>query len=109
MTPRRGRRFSLSAVTIALVALLIASAVGLWPRQEATAAGADGKAVAAQLQHWPAPVAEKLGQVIEDHAHQGAYAVFDADNTTYRYDLEESLLPYLEMRGSSSAPRWTGP
>ncbi|RRJ36633.1 hypothetical protein EIM02_26125, partial [Pseudomonas aeruginosa] len=25
----------------------------------------------------------------------GAYAVFDMDNTSYRYDLEESLLPYL--------------
>jgi len=99
MTPRGGRRLSLSAVMSVLAALLIASAIGLWPPQEATATDTDGKAVAAQLQHWPAPVAEKLGRVIEEHAHQGAYAVFDADNTTYRYDLEESLLPYLEMKG----------
>ncbi|RXS70918.1 haloacid dehalogenase-like hydrolase [Streptomyces sioyaensis] len=99
MTRRGRRRLSLLAVVSALAALLIASAVGLWPRQEATAAGTDGQAAAARLKHWPAPVAEKLGKVIEEHAHQGAYAVFDADNTTYRYDLEESLLPYLEMTG----------
>ncbi|MDX5569132.1 haloacid dehalogenase-like hydrolase [Streptomyces sp. ID05-04B] len=99
MAARRGRRFGLSAMGSALAVLLIASVVGLWPPQEATAASPHGKAVVDQLRHWPAPVAEKLGQVIADHAHQGEYAVFDADNTTYRYDLEESLLPYLEMRG----------
>ncbi|WP_254068645.1 haloacid dehalogenase-like hydrolase [Streptomyces sp. TM32] len=99
MTRRGRRRLNLLAVMSALAALLIASAVALWPRQEATAAGADGRAAAARLKHWPAPVAAKLGKVIEEHAHQGAYAVFDADNTTYRYDLEESLLPYLEMTG----------
>ncbi len=37
--------------------------------------------------------------MIAAHANRGDYAVFDADNTTYRYDLEESLLPYLENRG----------
>ncbi len=30
---------------------------------------------------------------------QGNYAVFDMDNTSYRYDLEESLLPFMENKG----------
>nr|WP_202538498.1 haloacid dehalogenase-like hydrolase [Streptomyces sp. SID8379] len=40
-----------------------------------------------------------LARVVAAHEDQGAYATFDADNTTYRGDLEESLLPFLEMRG----------
>jgi hypothetical protein len=51
------------------------------------------------LDHWPAEYAERLNQLIEAHAHQGAYAVFDMDNTTYEFDIEEALLPYLEMKG----------
>ncbi|MBU9544619.1 haloacid dehalogenase-like hydrolase [Burkholderia multivorans] len=54
---------------------------------------------AADLAHWPADSAKALNAMIAAHAHRGDYAVFDADNTTYRYDLEESLLPYLERRG----------
>lgn len=54
---------------------------------------------AADLSHWPADSAKALNAMIAAHAHRGDYAVFDADNTTYRYDLEESLLPYLENRG----------
>lgn len=84
------------ALTCAVVA-----AGALWPDTDATAAadGAQQRAVAAELKHWPAPVAKKLAKVIAAHDHQGAYAVFDADNTTYRNDLEESLLPFLEMKG----------
>ena len=37
--------------------------------------------------------------MIHANAHSGNYAVFDMDNTAYRFDLEESLLPYLEGRG----------
>lgn len=37
--------------------------------------------------------------MIARNAHKGNYAVFDMDNTSYRYDLEESLLPFLENRG----------
>ncbi|KDB10370.1 hypothetical protein LIG30_0713 [Burkholderia sp. lig30] len=54
---------------------------------------------AAELAHWPADSAKALNEMIAAHAHRGDYAVFDADNTTYRYDLEEALLPYLENRG----------
>jgi phosphoserine phosphatase len=54
---------------------------------------------ATQLQHWPVEAAKQLNQLIAANAHQGNYAVFDMDNTSYRYDLEESLLPYLENKG----------
>jgi hypothetical protein len=50
------------------------------------------------LRHWPAEAAESLNAMIRANAHSGAYAVFDMDNTAYRFDLEESLLPYLESR-----------
>lgn len=33
------------------------------------------------------------------NANQSNYAVFDMDNTSWRYDIEESLIPYLENRG----------
>jgi phosphoserine phosphatase len=52
-----------------------------------------------ELKHWPAQAAAQLNALIEAHAHQGAYAVFDMDNTSYRYDIAGSLLPYLEMKG----------
>ncbi|KAI9159172.1 Protein-arginine deiminase type-1 [Paramyrothecium foliicola] len=51
------------------------------------------------LRHWPAEAAKSLNAMIRANAHSGAYAVFDMDNTAYRFDLEESLLPYLEERG----------
>lgn len=51
------------------------------------------------LKHWPAPAAAQLEALIAAHAHQGAYAVFDMDNTSYRHDIAGALLPYLEMRG----------
>ncbi|KAL8349448.1 hypothetical protein RB601_001822 [Gaeumannomyces tritici] len=54
---------------------------------------------ATTLQHWPSAAASALDAMIRRHAHSGAYAVFDMDNTAYRFDLEESLLPYLESRG----------
>ncbi|KAH8178596.1 phosphorylcholine phosphatase [Sarocladium implicatum] len=52
-----------------------------------------------QLHHWPAEAAASLNAMIHANAHSGNYAVFDMDNTAYRFDLEESLLPYLEGRG----------
>jgi phosphoserine phosphatase len=50
------------------------------------------------LKHWPANAAKALSTMITRNANQSAYAVFDMDNTSYLYDLEESLLPYLENR-----------
>ncbi|MBP6854010.1 MAG: haloacid dehalogenase-like hydrolase [Rhodoferax sp.] len=51
------------------------------------------------LQHWPREAAQRLEALIAAHAHQGAFAVFDADNTTYHHDLVGSLLPFMEARG----------
>lgn len=52
-----------------------------------------------QLKHWPAEAAAALNAMIAKNANQSNYAVFDMDNTSYRYDLEESLLPFLENQG----------
>ncbi|MFD9905676.1 haloacid dehalogenase-like hydrolase [Streptomyces sp. NPDC059063] len=74
----------------------------VWPGADADAAAKApdfARTAAASLKHWPKPVAAKLGKVIAAHEDKGAYAVFDADNTTYRHDLEEALLPFLEMKG----------
>ncbi|WP_296224611.1 haloacid dehalogenase-like hydrolase [Ralstonia sp. UBA689] len=57
------------------------------------------------LDHWPPQAANALKTVIANHAHQGAYAVFDMDNTSYRHDLEEALLPFMEMQGLLSRDR----
>ena len=51
------------------------------------------------LKHWPPEAAAQLESLIQTNANKGAFAVFDADNTTYNNDLEESLLPFLEMKG----------
>lgn len=58
-----------------------------------------GTAQATDLKHWPAPQAKQLNRLIEQHANQHEFAVFDLDNTTYKHDLEESLLPWMENHG----------
>lgn len=52
-----------------------------------------------QLKHWPKEAANALGAMIARNANQSNYAVFDMDNTSWHYDIEESLLPFLENRG----------
>jgi len=54
---------------------------------------------ATELTHWPAPAAKQLNAMIAANANKGNFAVFDMDNTSYRYDLEESLLPFMENKG----------
>ncbi len=61
--------------------------------------GLSGQADAAELTHWPKEAASRIDAMIAANANSGAYAVFDMDNTTYRNDLTEALLPYLEMKG----------
>ncbi|TNC12880.1 haloacid dehalogenase-like hydrolase [Methylobacterium terricola] len=61
--------------------------------------GLIGRANAAELTHWPKEAAGQLDAMIAANANTGAYAVFDMDNTSYRNDLTEALLPYLEMKG----------
>ena len=51
------------------------------------------------LHHWPADAAARLGALIAANANRGAYAVFDADNTSYHHDLVGALLPFMENRG----------
>lgn len=51
------------------------------------------------LKHWPCEAAARLEALIKANTHKGAFAVFDADNTSYNNDLGESLLPFLEMKG----------
>lgn len=51
------------------------------------------------LKHWPAKEAARIEKLIGEHAHRGEYAVFDADNTIWYQDLEETLLPFLEDKG----------
>ncbi|KAF5024389.1 hypothetical protein F66182_3475 [Fusarium sp. NRRL 66182] len=52
-----------------------------------------------ELKHWPPKAAKALNKMIAANANDGRYAVFDMDNTSYQFDLEESLLPYLENKG----------
>jgi phosphoserine phosphatase len=61
--------------------------------------GLAGQAFATELTHWPAPAAKQLNEMIAANANKGNFAVFDMDNTSYRYDLEESLLPFMENKG----------
>src|SRR6218665_3217245 len=56
-------------------------------------------AAATELKHWPSDAAKQLDAMIAANANKGNYAVFDMDNTSYRYDLEESLLPFMENKG----------
>ena len=51
------------------------------------------------LSFWPPAAAKALTKMARTHANSGAFAVFDMDNTAYKNDLEESLLPFLEARG----------
>jgi len=64
-----------------------------------TASGSAIADIASTLTHWPAPAAHALARLIQAHAHSGAYAVFDADNTTYHHDLLGALLAFMEWRG----------
>ena len=57
------------------------------------------QAQAVELKHRPAEAAKQLDTMIAANAHKGTYAGFDMDNTSYRFDLEESLLPFLENKG----------
>ncbi|AJC53272.1 MULTISPECIES: HAD family hydrolase [Streptomyces] len=99
MAVRARRKLAIFGTAGALAAAVFAGSA-LWPGgSEAEAVGSSSRVASMELKHWPAPVAKKLGEVITEHEHKGAYAVFDADNTTYRNDLEEALLPFLEMKG----------
>lgn len=80
------KRFLIGFITLSLIVVVFSGFV----------IAADVK-----LEHWPKEKAEILGKFINEFANATPkqYVVYDADNTIWRYDLEESLLPYLEMKG----------
>jgi hypothetical protein len=79
------KRFLIGFITLSLIVVVFSGFV----------IAADVK-----LEHWPKAEAELLEKFIKKNrnAIQKQYVVYDADNTIWRYDLEESLLPYLEMK-----------
>lgn len=58
-----------------------------------------GNLSAAELTHWPKEAREKLEAMIEANANKGQFATFDMDQTTYRYDLLDPLLAYMDQKG----------
>ena len=50
------------------------------------------------LDAWPKEIAGILDDMIMHNANSGSYACFDADQTTYQWDMEESIVAYLEMK-----------
>ena len=51
------------------------------------------------LEHWPAAQAQHIdAMVAANRGREGAYAVFDMDNTSYRYDATEALLAWMEHK-----------
>ncbi len=61
-------------------------------------------AVATPLDLWPQAARASIEAAV-DHAPAGSYATFDGDNTSWKYDIEEALLPYLENEGMLSAAK----
>lgn len=84
---------------VILRASALAAIIGVAAGAPAATAAAKDNSTAATLQHWPKAAATALDAMIKRHANTGAYACFDMDNTSYRFDLEEALLPYLEAKG----------
>ena len=75
-------------------------ALACTPVRSTPVALAAGYLAGPKLEHWPESAAEALENMIAANAHKnGSYAVFDMDNTSYQYDIEESLLPFLENKG----------
>ncbi len=58
-----------------------------------------GANAATELKHWPQEARTKIEAMIKANANQGQYAVFDMDQTTYRYDLLDPFLAYMDMKG----------
>ncbi|MGW7054170.1 haloacid dehalogenase-like hydrolase [Streptomyces sp. NPDC054887] len=98
MTGTRARKRTSLAVKAAATLVAGASLLAISQAGEAAPGPAQGEK-RTELKAWPQAQGDQLERVINKHAGRGDYAVFDADNTIWRYDLEESLLPFLEMKG----------
>lgn len=58
------------------------------------------------LKHWPTDQAQQIdAMVAANRGREGAYAVFDMDNTSYRYDATEALLVWMERKGMLTRER----
>ena len=51
---------------------------------------------------WSVDHRQQIEAAIEAHKEQQPYAVFDADNTIWKYDITEGLLAWLSVNGSLS-------
>ena len=61
---------------------------------------------ATMLKHWPTAQARQIDAMIEaNRGRAGLYAVFDMDNTSYRYDATEALLAWMEHKGALTRER----
>ena len=78
----------------------LAAALLLLPPTATVASGAGPAPTSEILSLWPDEARAELTRLIDRFGGQTprAYAVFDADNTIWRHDLEEALMPYLEAR-----------
>lgn len=54
---------------------------------------------ATELRHWPKEARAQIEAMIQANANKGQYATFDMDQTTYRYDLLDPLLAYMDQKG----------
>ncbi|KAK8075453.1 hypothetical protein PG997_010116 [Apiospora hydei] len=80
------------SIHTAVAALGLATAVAASPL-------ASNGSVLPELRNWPRAAAQSLTTMIKRNANSSNYAVFDMDNTSYRWDLEESMIPFLENKG----------
>lgn len=81
-------------ITTSIAALSLALTTTAIPTKSSRSQNGKGA-----LQHWPASAASALNKMILQNANASNYVVFDADNTSWRYDIEESSMPYLENKG----------
>ena len=54
---------------------------------------------ATELKHWPAEAAKQLDSMIAANANKGNDAVFDMDNTSYRFDTKSPCCRSWKTKG----------
>ena len=58
---------------------------------------------ATELNHWPDATKRQLDETLPHNASEGNFAVSDTASTSYRTDLEKSLIACMKKRGRSLA------
>lgn len=92
MSSPRNLLLAISGLTLSLTTPATALTPRLTTNTTATLAGPS-------LTHWPPAAAVSLDALIAANANSSNYAVFDEDNTSYQYDIEESMIPFLDNKG----------